>query len=237
MTLGEAIQSVQSLYSRGVQTQDSRLRPRHIYNQLIRARSTLLSQKKDKNQEISQWAYITLPCVELVQSDSNECPGVLQEGCKLLRSKEQLPRLIAGMDGNVLQSVSSIDGELIIDPIVFENKKYAKGNKYTSKKPRYFIYNQYLWITVIKRLQVIQITAPFDDPVEAWLYPSMCEVPHCIDIFEMDFPMSNAMMRTAVDMAVNELLSIFTQMQQDKNNDASDTSSTAGSMLHSQPEQ
>lgn len=237
MKLGQAIQEVQSLYSKGVQTQDSRLRPRHIYSELIRARSTLLGQKLDKGQVLSQWENITLPCVELVLAESNECPGVIQAGCQLLKSKYPLPKLIASMDGDELQSVTSLNGELHLDPTTFSTNKYNEGNRYTSKKPQYFIYNEYLYVTILKRLQVVQVTAPFDDPVEAWLFPSMCETLTCIDIYEKDFPATNKLMNTIIGMAVQELLSIFTQMRQDKNNDASDDTTTAGGMLHTPQQQ
>lgn len=236
MTLGEAIQATQSLYSKGVQTQDSRLRPRHIYNQLMRARSTLIAQKVDKGQQLSQWDYITLPCVELVIADPNECPGVIQAGCQVLRTKYKLPKLIAGIEGDIFQSVSSLDGQLIIDPTTFATNKYNEGNKYTSKKPQRYIFNDYMWITILKRLQVVQITAPFDNPVEAWLYPSMCEVDHCIDIYEKDFPATNKMMDTIIDMAVQKLIAIFVQMREDKNNDASDNNGPVGGMLHTTPQ-
>lgn len=238
MTLEQAIQSVQSLYSKGVQTQDSRLRPRHIYSELANARATLLSQKIDKGQELSQWDYITLPCVELIVANSNECPGVIQAGCQLLRTKFKLPKLIAGIEGDIIQSVTSLDGQLVIDPTTFKDDKYNGGNKYTGKKPQRFVYNDYLWVTILKRLQVIQITAPFEDPVEAWMYPSMCEVPDCLDIYSQEFPLSRRQTETAIGMATNNLLSIFVQMRQDKNNDASDDTATAGGMLHSgQPQQ
>ena len=46
MTTGEVIQRIQSLYSKGVQSDDSRLRPRHIYNKLLSTTAKLYEQQK-----------------------------------------------------------------------------------------------------------------------------------------------------------------------------------------------
>lgn len=232
MITSEAIQSVQSLYSKGVQSQDSRLRPRHIFNQLIRSRATLLVQKVNKKQQISQWDYMTLPCVEMVKASPHECPCIIPTGCVLLKSKYPLPRLITGIDGNAIQSVTSLDGSFVFDTTTFETNKYNAGNKYTAKKPQYYIYNNYLFITIVKQIRVIQVTALFDDPVEVWEFPSFCPCEDCcLDIYDIDFPLSNDKMETAIDMAAQKLLGIFVQMREDKNNDASDESGTQA-MLH-----
>ncbi len=67
-TIGEAIQRVQSMYSKGVQSRSSRLSARHIYSALITARSILIKQQSNKNQKANQWTYQVLPCVELIKS-------------------------------------------------------------------------------------------------------------------------------------------------------------------------
>ena len=42
MILRDIIQRVLSLYNKGLQSDDNRLKPRHIYNKLITVRSLLL---------------------------------------------------------------------------------------------------------------------------------------------------------------------------------------------------
>ena len=73
MTVGEVINRVQSLYSRGVQSDDTRLEDRHIYSKLITARSKVLSQKANKKQMLSQWNYQTIPCIQMVEASKHEC--------------------------------------------------------------------------------------------------------------------------------------------------------------------
>ena len=50
MKTEELIQRVQSLYSKGVQSDDSRLTSRHIYNKLTTVRAKLVTEEAKKNQ-------------------------------------------------------------------------------------------------------------------------------------------------------------------------------------------
>ena len=70
MKVHEIIQRVQSLYSKGCQSDDSRLSPRHIYSKLVSLRSKYISQQAKKKQKINQWNFQTLPCVELIDRKS-----------------------------------------------------------------------------------------------------------------------------------------------------------------------
>ena len=54
MTNGEIIQRVQSMYSKGVESDDSRLRARHIYNKLLTTTAKLYQQQKNKKQRIKR---------------------------------------------------------------------------------------------------------------------------------------------------------------------------------------
>lgn len=225
MLVSEVIQRIQSLYSRGVQSQDSRLRARHIWNKLLTTRSKLLVQTANKNQSISQWTYQTIPCIELIKAASYECPCVPPAGCFLLRSKHPIPEPVVALKGNLIQTVSSIDGTLVIDKTSFTNSKYASGNKFTSNKPQYFLYNKYLFITITKLLKVIQVTEIVENPEDAWNFPSFCEedcVDCCMSILDRQFPLDTDTIDTAIQMTANELISMFTQMREDKINNSSD---------------
>jgi hypothetical protein len=238
MLVSEAIQTIQSLYSRGVQSQDSRLMPRHIWNKLLRTRSKLLAQQSNKNQSISQWTYQTIPCVELIQAAPYECPCVPAAGCSLLRSRYPIPEPITSLKGNLIQSVSSLDGSLIIDSTSFATAKYAEGNKFTSKKPQYLFYNNYLFITISKVLKVVQVTELAENPEDVWNFPSFCEdecTDCCLSPLDRQFPLDNDLIDTAVQLTVNELISIFTQMREDRFNNSTDD--TANSNIVHNPNQ
>lgn len=249
LTVGESIQRVQSLYSRGVQSQDSRLMPKHIWNKLTTARATLLSQKQSKGQSINQWNYQTIPCVELIPAAPYECPCIPPAGCMWLRSKYELPQPISGIGGDSVQSVSSLDGSIIFQRTDFATVKYLVGNKYTGKKPRYLFYNNYIFVIGTKQLKVVQVTELVADPEDAWNFPSYCsEFPQgncedpvndcvdcCIAAMDRQFPLDMDATDTAIQMAANELISIFTQMKADESNNRQDNTATSN-IVH-QPRQ
>lgn len=226
-TIGELIQRVQSGYSEGVQSDDSRLTNRHIYNKLLTSRSRLLSDISKKRQKINQWNYQTLPCVELIQAPLHECPCIPPSGCTILRTKYRLPKPLSNYDKHLIQSVTSLEGDTIFSEISWENKKYKNSNKYTAKKPDYFIRDKYLYITVITSLQVVSITGIFQDPMEVYDYPSFCEedctdCEDCSNIMDRDFPIDGEDSDVLVQMAVEELLTLFGRGKEDVTNNTID---------------
>ena len=133
MKVEELIQRVLSAYNKGVQSDDNRLTPRHIYSTILSVRSKLLSEESEKKQKVNQWNYQTLPCVELIKTYPNECPCIPPIGCMILKSKYKLPRPLTNYDSHLIQSVSSLDGSIMFSETSWNEKKYKKGNKYTSK--------------------------------------------------------------------------------------------------------
>ena len=68
MKLGDLIQRVQSMYSHGVQSDDSRLSGRHIYSKLVSARARLIEKELKSGRGFTAWSMQLLPCVELVEA-------------------------------------------------------------------------------------------------------------------------------------------------------------------------
>jgi hypothetical protein len=240
MKTKEIIQRIQSLYSKGVKSDDSRLSSRHIYNKALTTRAFLIEQKLDKRQPISQSVYQTLDCVELIPALPYECPCLPEVGCKILRTKYQIPQLLTGLlEGAAIQSVNSVEGSLTFNRTTFEDKKYKKGNKYTASKPDYYIRNDYIYITCKDAPKVITITGLFDDPLDAWDYPSICgaddcvdattestnptNCPECVSPLDKEFPIEKSMIKTLVEIASTELIGMFNQSREDKSNNTKDS--------------
>lgn len=237
MLLGEIIQRVQSLYSQGLQSKDTRLTSRHIYSAVSTARSILLRQQYNKNQSTNQWSYQTLPCVELIKAPVHECPCIPSNGCMILRSKHKIPKPVSGLDKHLIQSVTSLDGSIRFDETSFENVKYnSKGKKYTSKEPYYYFRNEYIYVTVLKNLKVLTLTGLFDDPVAAKQFPSFCasDCPECEceDIMDMEYPIDGDLVRPLIQLANDELIIIMKQMTEDRKNNATNDTSIDTSMIH-----
>lgn len=230
MKIGELVQRIQSLYSRGSQSDDSRLTSRHIYNKLVSMRSRLISEESKKKQKVNQWNYQTIPCVELEVAPPHECPCLPPMGCEILKTKYQLPRPLSNYDTHLIQSVTSLDGQIIFSEIGWTEKKYKAAQKYTAMKPDYFIRNNYLYVTHKIGTRLISITGLFEDPLEVDKFASYCDdcinCADCQSMLDKDFPIDNEKVDILIEMSVKELLVMFGQGKADHRNNNQDNSAT-----------
>lgn len=227
MILRDIIQRVLSLYNKGLQSDDNRLKPRHVYNKLVTVRSLLLYQKSNKRQSISSWAYQTLPCVEMIKAPLHECPCIPPSGCTTMRSKYPIPEIISDINSPMLNSVTNLDGDLIFSKSSWSEKKYKKGNRYTSNKPDYFFKDNYLYTTSKDVPVAILIEAVFRDPIKAKEFPSFCkenceDCQDCTSMLDMDFPLDSSLEESLINLTVEELVNTMLQIPQDRNNDGAD---------------
>lgn len=224
MLIKEAIQRVQSLYSKGVQSDDSRLSARHIYSKLKSSRARLIKQKLDKNQIISNWNTQILPCVEMELAPQHECPCLPPIGCKILKSKYPLPKPLNSRNRQLIIYVTSIDGSTIYAETTWTEKKYKKANKYTANKLDYYIKNDYLYLTHKGGPKVVTVAGVFEDPVEAAGFTSYCEgAINCLEPLDSEFPIDEDQTDTLIEMATKELVVLFSQNKEDLTNDSKDS--------------
>jgi len=225
MLVGELIQRIQSLYSKGVQSDDSRLTSRHIYNKLVGVRSRLLSEELKVKQKLGIWNYQTLSCVELIKTPQHECVCLPPLGCMFLKTKYQLPKTFTGKDKPIIQAITTIDGNIIFSETTWLEKKYKQYNKYTSNKPDYYIKNNYLYITSNSELKIISITAVFEDPLSVYAFPSYCPsdiYDECESIFDKEFPIDSDKTDMLIEFSVQELMQLFNQNREDLTNNTID---------------
>lgn len=229
MKVSEAIQRVQSLYSKGVQSDDSRLEERHIYNKLLSGRAKLLTQKANKKQKISQWNYQLLPCIELIEAQKYECPCLPPVGCKILRSKHKLPQILTSLNSHLIRQVTSIDGSIEYAEISWLEYKHKKGSRYTKTKPDFFIRDNYLFLTYKSGPKVVSLEGVFQNPEDAYSFPSYCEDEDCVDCTDCESPLNrefvldNGIIDTLIEMSTNELIVLFSQNIEDQTNNSKDT--------------
>lgn len=228
MILKDLIQAIQSLYSKGVQSSESRLTSRHIYNKFLRVRAKLFREMSNKKQKISDWNYQTLNCVELIEVPAHQCSCVPPMGCEILRSKFKLPRPITGLNAHLIKAVTSITGENIYSEVSIKEKQYKKGNKYTSNKPDFFIEDGYLFTTHVKGSpRILKVVILPGDPAEARQFESYCDdCPECVECespLDMEFPIELEMAETMIPIAADELIREFNGYgREDRTTDSQD---------------
>ena len=178
--------------------------------------------------------YLRGKCVEL---ESVKLP---KTDIEILRTKFKLPTPILGMEDKVMDSFTTIDGRTIFDKTTYKTSKYSIGKKYTSTKPSFYLLDQRGYINFKSKLKGVNINGLFYDPIEAARFPSLCRdcsECDCKDYMDYEFPVDGDILNTIVKMAVNELIVFFSQMKEDRSNNALDDNESRGQMIHQPQEQ
>lgn len=233
MLIGEAIQRVKHLYGKGVESSDSRLTNRFVYSILRTVRERILSQELKKKQIISEWSYQTIPCLPTIVAPTHECPCIPWDGCEILRSEFKIPQIITDNDRHVIKSVSKITGtgknflDVQFDETTWMHVKYQSGFKFGKTKSQFFIHNGYLYIVHNKTLELVALVAVFTDPLEAYNAASFCDKEiQYKSYLEYDIHIDGKLDKSLIDMAYQEIVYVFSQMQpDDRLNNIDDTGS------------
>lgn len=223
----QIINLIQSDYSKGVVSDDSRLTSRKIYTKMLTVRNRLLVQELNKKKKLSVWNYQTLPCVELIEVDIHECPCAPPSGCTILRSKHKIPKINSSLYGYAINAVTTINRKEIfsIDPTAVDT---LEGNKYTRNALRYFIQDGYLYVIAPFALKMVVVSGLFEDPIEAAKFKNFCKATECencgecIDYLNLEFPLDGDLVEPLVQLVTQDLLAKYLSITSDNRNDNQD---------------
>lgn len=227
-SIREIIERIQSLYSKGVRSDDSRLSTRHIYSKISTVKARLIVLQSDKKKKAHDWNYTILPCVEMIKVPSNECTCFLDLGCPVYRSKYKLPKILANANNYLIDFVITTDNQKIVYPTTRKESLVKKGNRYTNFDLRYVFENGYLYILSSSSPAALKIKAIFEDQVEALSFPSLCSSNgdckdcDCKDPLDEVLAIDPDLIETLIEMSVTELLEWFTKGREDKYNNTSE---------------
>jgi hypothetical protein len=218
MEISKVIQRVQSLYSKGVQSDDTRLNARHIYNVLVTMRARVIVQELRKNRVLSEWDLQPLHNVKMIAQTAITCNG---GKCPFMKSEQPLPTAITADDTeNVI--ITNYNGTSHFARTTFENYKYIVGSKYTSKLPYYFIHDNYLYL-INSELGSAYVHGIWRDPIEA--YRKHLEYQSkdiCIKNGDIEFFTPLELIDGIVQLTKVELIEQFSQLREDSENDGND---------------
>lgn len=157
----------------------------------------------------SHFLFQTLPCVELEEVPIHECPCIPPMGCVVYRSKYKLPKPINGKYGDFLRSVMTLDGRDNISMTTWEAAKYQSGLKYGNNMAMAYIRNRYLYLTINPmEVEVVTVTGLFEDPVEAYDFPGICDdsdTATCDPPLDREFPADERLLDGIVAASIAEL--------------------------------
>ena len=142
-TIGEYINEVQTRYSKGVASTDTRLKNRFIYSKLKQVRATLITQHVNKKQFLNDSFYQVLPAIELEFYNGTFIDSVKINN-QILVSKKDLPVIISSINKPIIDFVSNIEGSIVYNNTSMITLKNSAGRKYTGEKSNYVYYNNKL---------------------------------------------------------------------------------------------
>jgi hypothetical protein len=223
MLVSEALERVQSAYSKGSKSDDSRLSNRFIYSKLRSIRVGIIDQKLNKKQVVSNWCYQPI-IVEMQEVPKHECPEIASDTCKVLRSKRLIPQIFTNMVRLQVQSITSMDGSQSYTETSWELIKYKNARKYAKDIPEYYFRNGYLYITDKKVLGMVSLAALFNDPIEARKFSDNCGkvVTNCISYLDYDLAIDGKIEAIIIEMTKEQILNDFSGKDDRQNNAVDD---------------
>lgn len=216
LTTNQLISDIRNLATSGSNSVDFRIEDSQILFWINEIRSMLISQAIQKGQDLSDVWIQPLTCLTLISVDESECCGI-DTGCKILRTELQIPQTIETKANNTIVEVTKPNGEIISRSNNLE-VKFNKYNKYTSKKPNWFIRNRYIYITNELFLESININAIFEDPSDLSSFTS-CDGNTCFD-YDNTYPCSLKMANDITNIVIKTKVLPYIQMPVDNTNDS-----------------
>lgn len=229
MKIGKIIDQVIENYNKGVASDDSRLSPRFVYTKMVSVRNSFINQMVNKNQKVGQWAFQTLPCVELVKAPMHECPCLPPKGCTIYKTKNPIPETLVSLDRHLIQSVTTVTGGVVFSETSWEEKKYKGGNRYAKSNHDYYIRSGHIYVTQETGPTLIAVTGLWSEPLDAYAFPSYCddcEGDDCIDcqpITDKEFPFDAHKIDTFIDKVTMEIMEYFAKSIEDRSNNTADS--------------
>lgn len=212
MKLGELIQRVQSLYSKGVESYDARLTPVHIYSKIKSARAAYLQTQQNSIRQFEQ-----ATCVRL--QTASQCCNVPVNTQVVYAD---IPDMLYVSGVYMLNGTSLVRAEQ-------HQIEYIDTN--LTSKPLYYISGNKLILVGKQMLRYVKLVGVPIDVVDFYSYcrrtAGLCNVScnKCKSAYDIDIPIDGNMVEYVIQYAVNELIRLFSVTIEDKQQDASDDTS------------
>ena len=223
MWLSEIIYNVKNLISGGINSDDLDIRDSQFSFIVSYYRSRLLKQDQQKGRVNLELYKQNLGKVELIMADKNECCNI--DAC-ILRTKMQIPKPLETGNGLNLTFVGLLGGQPFQKE--YHNSVIWSGaSKYTSKIPRWYYRNGYLYIVSppSNNIKYINIEGIFERPEQAIKFRT-CDCPDnnedCFEGLDFEYPLPSHHNDTLVKMIVDTEIKVLTGLAKRDANDGED---------------
>jgi len=219
-TLNHLIYDIKNIIYGGRQHNNAEISDRQIAFWINQARALFIRQEFSAGKEIPS-SYIQQLTVELDQIDTAEDCEVFTN-CYILRSVLPIPSTIRRGAKNTIISVQSLNEDYSFSETTFFRKRFNSYNKYTKSKERWYLKNNYLYLTSAKVIEKIKVSGVFEFPEEVSKFAT-CEGYPCYSIDIDPYPLSLDVATLITDMIIKHKVSPITaEVKKDETNDARD---------------
>jgi len=219
ITLNKIVYDILNLVYGGNTSDDADISERQVAFWINQVRALLIRQELSNKLDIHD-SYIQQFTVELDRVDTAEDCEV-ETGCYLLRSISKIPTTIRRGGKNTIISIQSLDEKQSFSETSFFRKRFNAYNKYTGSKSRWYLKNDYLYLTNTKVIERIKISGVFENPEDLAEFTT-CEGNSCFS-WDDKYPISADMVLAISDIILKSKFNIIASNPKDDNtNDAKD---------------
>lgn len=222
--------SLSAMYSQidefmGINSDDTVFDKRFYYDIIIATLEQDLRNEYNRTRTFNEFTIQTLNCVEVEIVDSSTCcDGLLPTGCKVLRTKNQLPTPVEFHQRDGIISIRPND--VLSKNIIYTNIDripYIKSDGINNTQLYAFIWDKYLYLYSTNPkyylIESISLRGLFVDPVKA--AESGCSGSHCMDD-NTPFPISLWMWESLTRPKVLQKLLGKKYIEKDETNNSKD---------------
>lgn len=205
-TIKESISRIRNVFK--VVNEDAFMTDRFIHSVLMKHAKALI-RRQDNEDKLMRFdsLFETLPFVDLIEVDKIEadCAG-LKTGCKIMRTKKKLPKIMTGSYGPLIRNVGPIDYSDTFQQVnqaIYIAMTNSTNFKYN--KTHYFWYkNGYLYFPDIV-WDAITVEAMFEEPTDGFCNENNKS---CTVMQDQDFSIPDYLFTEIEGMVQQELMTL-----------------------------
>ena len=196
--------------------------PKRLILKVGQDASTFLIAQKLMDRTISSETnlFTTIPCFELEQIESKNCPSIEFRLCKtLMKSKCPLPKLVFSRLGASIRDIVALDGGFVFTFV--DETQYRRNKKRQQQlKNQVFVYlgtDNHLYIPD-REILSLDLTVLTPDTIEAERV-SQCNEKGCKSFWDYNFVVPDKLSESVKDITIQRL-QITRTLQEDSNPDS-----------------
>lgn len=178
-------------------------------------RALLIRRDLNDNWDVNPDYYQDLGCIKLIKVDKAECCEINLD-CDVLRTEIKLPKPLR-LKTKIGIIVSAIDKQTTIDVILPQRSPYIKFSKYTSKIPRVFYLNGYLYVPNTLELTYLNVRAIIENPEEANNF--LCDGEACYTA-DSNYPLPADMIQPLTELILSKEMNYMLKTAPDVTNNS-----------------